>query len=595
MFSFSRAAAGVCVALSLALPAHTATAQQVEPIEFTLDNGMNFLLFPRDEQPNVITAGWVTPAGSTSERPGITGISHMLEHLLFKGTDRVGTSDAEQDKVFREQLTEIREQMRAYALDVQYERYRTGEIENPWDPENDTDELRAMRAKMTALQDQQREITIKNEFDKIYTGNGASGMNAGTSNDFTIYYINIPSNKLELWAWMESDRLMDPSFRELDAERFVVVEERRQRLESTPTGMLDERFESMFWVASPYNWPVIGWMSDLMAYTEDDIRTYFETHYQPANLTGVIVGDFDPANARQLVESYFGRLENKRPAPAPIVTHDVPLMGELRFTGECDCQDQIEVRYRGVALGHPDEAPLELLAAVLNGRTGRLYGSLIEDQAIAASASAGSNTNQFAGTFSFSATPKGDAELTDLEAAWYEQLEIMKNEPVSANELQKVKNKARADSFRGLQDNSSLFFQLAISEAWVGWEHLNTYPQTLQAVTPADIQRVAKKYLTDDRKGVSLYTRRDDGSAPELITMDQVRASLPEGMAEAVLPQVEAQLAELASAEDPEELRAALAQVEAQGAAAPPAFKTMLDFIKQEISARIAELEGAAE
>ena len=597
MFSISRAASICVAAAALALPAHSSLAQQVEPIEFTLDNGMNFLLLQRDEQPNVITAGWVTPAGSTSERPGITGVSHMLEHLLFKGTDAIGTSDPELDRQYRAQLTEIREQMRAYTLDVQYERYRNGEIENPWDPENDTDELRELRAQMTALQDKQREITIKNEFDKIYTGNGASGMNAGTSNDFTIYYINIPSNKLELWAWMESDRLMEPSFRELDAERFVVVEERRQRLESTPTGMLDERFDSMFWVASPYNWPVIGWMSDLMAYTEDDVRTYFETHYQPANLTGVIVGDFDPADARQLVESYFGRLENKRAAPAPIVTHDVPLMGELRFSGECDCQDQIEVRYRGVALGHPDEPALELLAAILNGRTGRLYASLIEEQGIAASASANSNTNQFAGTFSFSATPKGDTELEQLEAAWYEQLETIKNQPVSDTELQKVKNKARANSFRSLQDNSSLFFQLAITEAWVGWQHMNTYPQRLQEVTPADIQRVAKNYLTETHKGVSLYTRKDDGSVPALITLDDVRASLPAGMADAVLPQIEAQLAELGSAEDPAELLAALEQVEAQGAAAPPQFKTMLDFVKQEISARIAELEaqGGAE
>jgi len=591
MFSLPRAAALCVAAASLALPATDSNAQQVEPIEFTLDNGMNFLLLPRDEQPNVITAGWITPAGSTSERPGITGVSHLLEHLLFKGTDAIGTSDAALDIEYRAQLTEIREQMRALTLDGQYERYRNGEIENPWGPESDTDELRALRAQMTALQDKQREITIKNEFDKIYTGNGASGMNAGTSNDFTIYYINIPSNKLELWAWMESDRLDNPSFRELDAERYVVIEERRQRLESTPTGMLDERFDSMFWVASPYNWPVIGWMSDLMAYTEEDVRGYFETHYQPANLTGVIVGDFDPADARQLVESYFGRLENKRPAPPPVVTHDVPLMGQLRFSGECDCQDQIEVRYRAVALGHPDEPALELLAAVLNGRTGRLYGALIEEQAIAASASTNSNTNQYAGTFSFSATPKSNAELETIEAAWYEQLEIIKNEPVSDHELQKVKNKARADSFRGLQDNSSLFFQLAITQAWVSWEHMNTYPQALQEVTPADIQRVAQTYLTEDRMGVSLYTRKG-GSEPTLITLADVRASLPEGMAESVLPSIEAQLAELANAQDPDELRMGLEQVEAQGAAAPPQFKTMLDYIKQEILARIAELEA---
>lgn len=589
MISPVRALAAAC--LTLAGPA---IAQQVEPIEFKLDNGMTFLLLPRDEQPNVITAGWITPAGSTSERPGITGVSHMLEHLLFKGTDAVGTSDAALDEQFREQLTEIREEMRRLTIEQQYPRYRRGEIDNPWDPEHDTDELRALRAKMTAVQDEQRAITIKNEFDKIYTGNGASGMNAGTSNDFTIYYINLPSNKLELWAWMESDRLMDPSLRELDAERFVVIEERRQRLESTPTGMLDERFDSMFWVASPYNWPVIGWMSDLMAYTEQEVLEYFETHYQPANLTGVIVGDFDPADARQLVESYFGRLVNKRPPPPPVVTHDVPLMGELRFTGECDCQDQIEVRYRGVAAGHPDEAALELLAAILNGRTGRLYQTLIEQDGIAATARAGSDTNRSAGTFSFRATPKGRTDLATIENAWYEQVEKLQSELVSDQELQKVKNQARADSFRDLQNNSSLFFQLAISEAWLGWEYLNEYPKKLQAVTADDIQRVANTYLKDDRKGVAIYTRKQGGQLV-LITMDEVRASLPEQMVEMIIPQLEAQLAELAAAEDPEELRGALEQVNQQAQMAPPQFKTMMDFIKQEIGLRLAELEGGAE
>ena len=164
MISPVRALAAAC--LTLAGPAF---AQQVEPIEFQLDNGMTSLLLPRDEQPNVITAGWITPAGSTSERPGITGVSHLLEHLLFKGTDTVGTSDAGLDKDFRQKLTEIREEMRRLAIEQQYPRYRRGEIDNPWDPAHDTPELRDLRAKMTALQDEQRAITIKNEFDKIYT------------------------------------------------------------------------------------------------------------------------------------------------------------------------------------------------------------------------------------------------------------------------------------------------------------------------------------------------------------------------------------------------------------------------------------------
>jgi predicted Zn-dependent peptidase len=577
--------------LLLAAPA---AAQQVEPIEFTLDNGMKFLLLPRDEQPNVITAGWVTPAGSTSERPGITGVSHLLEHLLFKGSDTVGTSDAEQDQAFRDRLTEIREQMRVLALDVQYKRFLRGEIADPWDPANDTPELRALRAQMTALQDEQRSITVQNEFDKIYTGAGASGMNAGTSNDFTIYYINLPSNKLELWAWMESDRLRNPSFRELDAERFVVIEERRQRLEATPTGMLDERFNAMFWLSSAYSWPVIGWMSDLMAYTEDEIVEYFETHYQPANLTGVIIGDFDPDEARQLVESYFGRLVNKRPPPPPVVTYEVPLTGELRFSGECDCQDQIEVRYRAVPAGHPDGPALDLLADILNGRTGRLYAALIEEQGLAASAAASNDMQRSVGSFSFTATPKGRTELTAIEQAWYDEAERLKNEPVGERELQKVKNQAAADSFRELSSNSNLFFQLAIYEAWLGWEELNEYPRRLQEVTAEDIQRVAREYLTDDRKGVALYTRRA-GAEPVLLTLEQAEASLPEEMRAMIMPQIRQQLEQIAAAEDPAPLREALAGLDEQAAMAPSQFKTLMQFVRQEIQNRIDQLESQPE
>ncbi len=566
-----------------------AVAQQVEPIEYTLDNGMHFLLMPRDEQPNIITAGWISPVGSVNERPGITGVSHLLEHLLFKGTDNLGTSDAAADKQFRDDLTVIREKMRAYTTDVQYKRFYKGEIPNPWDPEYDTPELREMRAQMTALQDEQATITIKNEFDKVYTGNGASGMNAGTSNDFTVFYVNIPSNKLELWSWMESDRLDNPSLRELDAERFVVIEERRQRLEATATGKLDEQFDSMFWVASPYSFPVIGWMSDLMAYTEDEIREYFETYYQPANLTGVIVGDFEVDEAKQLIDSYFGRLENKRAAPSPMVTHSVPLLGELRFTGECDCQDQVEVRYRAPAYGHPDEATLDVIADLLNGRTGRLYKSLVEEQGIAASARAGNRAQHFAGSFSFTATPKGDTTLEELELAWLEQIDLLKTEPVSDRELQKIKNQSAADTFRELQDNSSLFFQLAITEAYGGYEYLNNYPRAIQAVTAEDIMRVANEVFKNDARAVALYSRR--GGEVALITLDQVKASLPEEMAGMIMPQLEMQLAEI-EAMDAQQLTEALTEIEAQAEMIPPQMKKLMDYIKQEMQIRLDAIEA---
>ncbi len=587
-----RAALTAAIAI-LTIPAASSYAQNVEPIEFTLDNGMKFLLMPRDEQPNVITAGWIAPTGSVMEHPGITGVSHLLEHLLFKGSDVVGTSDAGKDKEFRDKLTEIRKKMRAYTLDTQYQRMYSGEIDNPWDPANDTDELRELRAQMTALQDEQAQITVKNEFDSIYTGNGASGMNAGTSNDFTVFYINIPSNKLELWSWMESDRLLNPSFREFDAERFVVIEERRQRLEATATGKLDEQFDSMFWVASPYNWPVIGWMSDLMAYTEAQVREYFETYYQPANLVGVIVGDFDVDEAKQLAESYFGRIPNKRPKADPLVTYAVPLLGEMRFNGECDCQDQLEVRYRSVPFGHPDEAVFDVIGDLLNGRTGRLYKSLVEDRGIASQARASNEARRYAGSFSFSARPKGDADLGEIEAAWYEQIDRLKTEPVGEHELQKVKNQAAADTFRELEDNSSLFFQLAITEAYGGYEYLNEHPKAIAAVTPEDIMRVAKEYFNSDARAVSHYTRRG-GSVETILTIEDVRDSLPEDQAAMLLPAIQQQIDQLATMTDADELRAELEGMDEQAATVPPAFQTTMKYIKQEIRKRIDEIESGA-
>ncbi|MEM9373109.1 MAG: pitrilysin family protein, partial [Planctomycetota bacterium] len=415
-----------------------------------------------------------------------------------------------------------------------------------------------------------------------------------TGQDFTVYYINVPSNKLELWAWMESDRLMDPSLRELDAERLVVAEERRQVLESTPTGKLDEQFNSMFWVASPYNWPIVGWFSDIMAYTEDNFLEYFETHYQPANLTGVIVGDFDVDEAKQLVDSYFGRIENKRPKPDPLVTYSVPLLGEIRFSGECDCQDQVEVRYRSVPFGHPDEAVFDVIADLLNGRTGRLYKSLIEEDAIAAQASGSNRSMRYAGMFSFSALPKGDADLSELEAAWYEELERLKTEPVSERELQKIKNGQAADTFRGLQDNSSLFFQLAVTSAYGGYEYLNEYPRRIAAVTQEDIIRVANEYFEEHERAVSYYTRRG-GTEAVLLTIDDVRASLPDEMAAVMMPQLEAQLAGLKDATDIAALRAQIEEIDAQAAMIPPQLKTAVEFMKQETQARIDELESGAD
>ncbi len=574
----------VALVAPLLLAATAVRAQQVAVHEHVLDNGMTFLLVPRYEEPNTISAGWVAKVGSVNERPGITGISHFFEHMMFKGTTTIGTDDAAADAEFMRKQKAVKDRINELIWDGQYQRYLRGEIDDPWDAANDTEELRALRAELRDLMERHREIIVKNEFDQVYKNSGASGMNAFTSNDMTFYFITVPSNKFELWTWMESDRLSDSVFREFYAERDVVHEERRMRLESSPTGELQEQFDAMFWQSSPYLWSVIGWPTDLNSYTREEFDAYFNVYYRPNNLVGIVVGDFRLDETKALIDSYFGRLERGAVPPPPVVTLEVEQIAEQRMIGECDCQDQVEVRYHTVPFDHRDSFALDILTEILNGHTGRLYKSMIEGDEIASQARAMQESRKYAGYFAFTAEVKDDATPDDLEQAWYAQVAKLRSEPVTDHELQKVKNQVAADSYRRLQSNTALLFQLGMYEAMGEWEYINESPAKLMAVTAADIQRVANTYFKPTNRCVAVYTRRE-GVAP---------AGVPDisTVPEEMRPQIEAMLGRFITKTDPEELRQILGAMEAQGANFPPAMRPAYEYVVAKLKLRIAELEA---
>jgi predicted Zn-dependent peptidase len=585
-----RIIAFISLLLALGLGAG-ASAQQVKVEEFTLPNGMKFLLVPRDDQPNVIAAGWLAKVGSVNERPGITGLSHFFEHMMFKGTNTVGTKDAAKDTEYRDQQRQVHEKILELVWTVQYDRFKKGEIDDPWNPGNDTPELAELRAQLKRLMDEQaKETIVKNEFDSIYTKQGGSGMNAFTTNDVTFYFINVPSNKFELWAWMESDRLNDSVFREFYAERDVVHEERRLRTESTPTGIFEEQFDALFWQSSPYNWPVIGWTSDLNSYTMEEAQRYFNTYYRPNNLVSVIVGDFNPAQVKPLIESYFGRLKPGETAPPPVVTLEMPQKAEARFYAECDCQPEIEVRYHSVPFNHADSFALQMLAEVLNGRTGRLYKAMVEGKEIASSASASAGglggPAKYAGSFSFSGEVKGDAAPEQIEAAWYEEVAKLQNELIGEQELQKVKNRVAADAYRRLQSNFFLLLQLGYYEGLGGWQYINEAPRKLQTVTAEDLQRVAKKYFEPTNRSVAIYKRKAGSASeelpPELAGVDeQTRAGIMQT------------LRQLKAAKDPQRLQMFLTMMESQKGQASAEERPAVEYMIKKLKERIAELEAA--
>ena len=619
------------IAATLAF-APAARAQQVEPEVFTLPNGMKFLLVPRHDQPNTVAAGWLAKVGSVNERPGITGISHFFEHMMFKGTDAIGTRDSARDADYRARQKAIRDKINQLTWSAQYDSYFKGTIADAWDAKNDTPELARLRAELKSLMDEQQgkagdaeikqlevelaktdaatptgtqrkadlekqianlkaqqtalSTIVKDEFDKIYTAAGGTGMNAFTSYDLTFYFINVPSNKFELWAWMESDRLNNSVFREFYSERDVVHEERRLRTESTPTGVFQEQFDSMFWMASPYSWPVIGWTSDLNSYSMDEAMKYWNTYYRPNNLVGIIVGDFDPAAAKKTISTYFSRLEPGKVAPPPVVTLEPKQGAEMRMIAEAETQPQVEIRYHTVGFQHKDSYALDVMSSILNGRTGRLYKDMVEGTKVASSAGAQQDSRKYAGAFSFEAETKGESTPVQLEEGWYAELKKLQTEAVPAEELQKVKNQAMADSYRRLQSNFFLLIQLAQAEALGDWSEINKESAKIQAVTAEDIKRVATQYFDKTNRSVATYTRK----AGATMAADPELAALPgpmQGMARQAAKKI-------GEEKDADKLKEGLTQLRDQAAQVPPQMAPVMEYLMKKMEARIAELEKSA-
>src|SRR5882672_6897108 len=487
------------------------SAQQIPVQELILDNGMKILLVQRKGSPS-ISAGWIAKVGSVNEHPGVTGISHLFEHMMFKGTQTLGTKNIEEDLKLNLELDRIKAGLRKEEQALT-QKAREGEIADAKDPKARSPRHQQLLAEFDKLNARQKDLLVKNEFDKVYTAAGASGMNAGTSEDFTIYFISVPANKLELWFWMESDRLSNPVFREFYSEREVVAEERRMRVESTPTGRYSQQYDAMFWQSSPYGWPVVGWPSDLDAITREDAMSYFGQYYAPNNLTAALVGDFDAAQVEGWSKKYFGRLHRGLHDPEPVRTVEAPQLGEQRMTASAETNPEVRIRFHTVADGHKDEPAFLILTRLLNDRTGRLYKSLVLDQQVATSAFAHHEGRKYEGLFEFRGVAKAGKTPEQVEQAIYKEIEKLQTEPVPERELQKVKNQQAATNFRALQSNFSLMQQLLIADISRGWQTINTEPPRVQAVTAEDVQRIAKKYFAPEGRNVLVLNTKKAAAA----------------------------------------------------------------------------------
>jgi predicted Zn-dependent peptidase len=494
---------GILVFILLAFASLTIAASEIklDVKEHVLSNGMKILMISKPGVPRVVCHIYFK-VGSINERPGITGLAHVHEHMMFKGTRMMGVTDFGKDAEIDKKIDELMDKV-----------YR----EKFWKADGgDKAKLAEWQKEFDGLVQAEKQYIIKDDLWNLYMKNGGTGLNASTGNENTGYYVTLPSNKVELQMLLESDRMLNAYFREFYSEKDVIMEERRLS-ENSPGYFFGEQVNAAFYAASPYHWDVIGWMDDLRKMTKDDLIEFHNVYYIPNNAVAIYVGDFDPQNIIAMAEKYFGRVP-RGPDIEPIRTYEPPQYGEKRMYGEGPAATSLQMMFHTPHAGQPDSASLSILAGVLGagggfrggGGTGRLNKILVQEKQLAVNASAFSRPQWYVGAFQVSATPRVDKNVQpeDLEKEIWAELEKIKKEGVTSEEMQKAKNRSEANFIRSLGSTSGLASSVGRADLHRGWRSILTDLDELKKVTNEDIKRVAAKYFAKDNSLTAIYRRK---------------------------------------------------------------------------------------
>ena len=454
--------------------------------EFQLDNGLTFIVMENHEAP-VVSFVTYADVGGVDEPDGKTGVAHFLEHLAFKGTRRIGTTNYPAEAQLLEQLDQLKQQI------------------NTAEQAKQADRVAKLEAEFTVTQAEALQYVQQNQFGQIVQQSGGRNLNAQTSADATTYFYSFPSNKLELWMSLESERFLEPVFREFYKEQQVILEERRTRTENSPIGQMVEKFLGTAFSTHPYGRPVIGYNRDINSLSRQDVQQFFETYYPPSNLTIAIVGDVDPQQVKQLAQVYFGRFP-QRSKPVQIPPIEPPQTQTREVSLELASQPWYFEGYHRPAMNHPDNAVYEVIAALMsNGRTSRLYKSLVQEQqlALAAQGFNGFPGDKYPNLILFYAMTAPGKTLEEVAAALRQEIERLKVEPVSEEALNRIKTQQRAALIYSLDSNLGMAKSLVEYQVKTGsWQNLFQQIAAIAAVTPADIQRIAQKTFTTENRTI---------------------------------------------------------------------------------------------
>jgi len=482
---FSWSCTGLLALILSMLACGTARAQDLKSFEQkittkVLPNGLTLIVCYRPEAP-VFSYTTFIDAGDVNDPSGESGLAHMFEHLAFKGTSQIGTTDYAAEKIA---LAKVEAANDAY------------EAEYLKPVGRDPQKLEALHKAFLAAQDEANKFVIPNQFTEVAEENGATGVNAETGMDETQYFWSMPENRLELWAWLESGRLSDVVPRQFYKERDVVVEERRMRTDSNPIGRLVEQFLATAYVAHNYGRSAIGWPSEVSQINATEAMAFHRKYYVGSNIVVAVVGDVKAEQAMPILEKYFSKVPGG-PKPEDMTTVEPRQFAEKTVVIREDSQPFYIEGYHRPSYRDPDDAVYDAISDIMsNGRVSRLYRSLVRDQKIAAEAEGFSPFpgEKYPSLFAFYAVPLPGHTPEQMRDAIHKEIDKLKTTDVTDEELQMYKTRARADLLRGLADNQGLANALAEYQTRYGdWRQLFLQLNDVDKVTKADIRRVANK------------------------------------------------------------------------------------------------------
>ena len=475
--------------LGIALaPALAMAAVNLPVHKEVLPNGLTVLLHPNKQAPTVsCRLFYVT--GSVHEVPGKSGLAHILEHELFKGTKKVGVSDSIADAHFMATQDSLQALIRSAKL------------------AGDTAKFKNLSAKHDSVLNEHRKIFVKDELWGAYQAAGGTGLNAFTTDLMTAYIVTLPKNKVELFMWLESDRMQNAVLREFYSERSVVREERRMRYDDKPTGRYYESLNSLIYEAFPYRVPTIGWPSDIDNLTREMAEEHYRKYYKPRNAILVLAGDLDTTATMELVKKYFASIPAGEEFP-PLTIRDPEQAGEKRLAvTRPDAPNLFNLIFKTPEVGDPSLYALDIVEGVLNGRSGRLYKRLVEEEKLAVSASASNSPNKYVSEFSVRVNLRPGANRDKVESVVWEELEKLKKEQVSEREFQKVKNRAYAGLIRSLTDMENVATMLGWYEIYGDYRIFLNWADNLDKVKADDVQDVAKKTFVREKSTVGFLVK----------------------------------------------------------------------------------------